>query len=122
MKALIVDDSRPVRSLIGRMLRSLGYTTSEAGNGSEALEKLAAEGPFELALFDWNMPVMDGFALLQAVRSKPQLSAMQVLMVTTETEVERVESALNAGASEYLMKPFTQEVLEAKLELMRAVG
>ncbi len=122
MKALIVDDSRPVRSLIGRMLRSLGYTTSEAGNGSEALEKLAAEGPFELALFDWNMPVMDGFELLQAVRKKPQLSAMQVLMVTTETEIERVESALNAGASEYLMKPFTQEVLEAKLELMRAVG
>jgi two-component system chemotaxis response regulator CheY len=122
VKALIVDDSRPVRMLLGRMLRALGYTTTEACDGSEALAKLAQEGPFELALFDWNMPVMNGFDLLRAVRSQAALQAMRILMVTTETEVERVTTALEAGATEYLMKPFTQEVLAAKLEMMSAAG
>lgn len=120
MRALIVDDSKPVRMVLGRMMKALGYTTVEACNGSEALTKIAQEGPFEIGLFDWNMPVMTGFELLQSVRAQPALAAMRVVMVTTETEAERVESALAAGANEYLMKPFSQDALAAKLELARA--
>lgn len=120
MRALIVDDSKPVRMVLGRMMKALGYATVEAANGSEALDKIAKEGPFEVGLFDWNMPIMTGFELLQSVRAQPSLAAMRVVMVTTETEAERVQSALAAGANEYLMKPFNQESLAAKLELARA--
>lgn len=119
MHALIVDDSRAIRSVIARMLRQAGWTVSEAGHGQEALEVLASldDAP-DIALVDWNMPVMDGYALLQALRSNPGYEQMQIMMVTTETEIERMQLALAAGANEYLMKPFTQEALAEKLGIL----
>lgn len=119
MRALVVDDSRAIRSVISRMLREMGYSVVEAGNGQEALDQLAAVGFVpDLALLDWNMPVMDGFTLLTALRADAKYSSMRIMMVTTETEMERMQAALVAGANEYLMKPFTPDALRDKLGLL----
>lgn len=117
--ALIVDDSRAMRLVIGRYLRELGYEVTEAGDGQAALDALHSrtEGP-DIALIDWNMPLMTGLELVQAIRSEPRFSDVRVMMVTSETEGARVESALEAGADEYLMKPFTREILVEKLAVL----
>ena len=117
-KALVVDDSRAVRMILAKTLRELGYDVGEAANGREALDLIARDkGAFTLMLADWNMPVVNGFDLLCAVREDPELSALIVVMVTTETEVEHMTAALAAGANEYVMKPFTREILIEKLQL-----
>lgn len=118
MKALIVDDSRATRSILKRALVREGFEVVEAGDGKQAIELLDATGPCDLALVDWNMPVMTGFELVQEVRSRPQLASMAIMMVTTETESSQVERALDAGANEYVMKPFTDEILRDKLMLL----
>lgn len=120
MKVLIVDDSRAMRAVIGRLVKKLGHETVEAGHGREALEKLAAEGSIDVALVDWNMPLMNGLELVQAVRSSKQHSQLPLLMVTSETELERVVAAMEAGADEYLMKPFTDQELASKIALALA--
>lgn len=117
MKILIVDDSRAMRSVIGRLVKKLGHETIEAGHGKEALEKLASGEHVDVALVDWNMPLMNGLELVKAVRSTPQHCNLPLLMVTSETEVERVLAAMEAGADEYLMKPFTDQELATKIEL-----
>jgi len=117
MRALIVDDSRAVRSVIGRSVRELGFTPVEAGNGREALQRLATEGPVDLALVDWNMPEMSGYEFVCAVRADASHDAMRIIMVTSESELQRVATALDAGANEYLMKPFTVDALRDKLLL-----
>jgi len=118
-KALVVDDSKAVRIIIGRTLKELGYEVGEAGNGLHAIDVLAAEpGSFSLLLADWNMPEMNGFELLLALRRKPEYSSLVIVMVTTETEVGQMSAALEAGANEYIMKPFTKDVLVEKLELL----
>lgn len=117
-KALIVDDSRAVRMILARNLKELGYETGEAGDGVEALRQLTADAAgFSLALVDWNMPEMNGMELLRAVRADARLAALTVIMVTTETEIEHMSAALEAGANEYVMKPFTREILLDKLQL-----
>ena len=118
MRTLIVDDSKSIRMLLSRMLRSFGHQVTESCHGGEALEILNRGEPFDLALFDWNMPVMNGYDLLKAVRADEKFAPMRILMVTTETEVERFTAAIEAGASEYRMKPFSAEALAAKLELI----
>jgi two-component system, chemotaxis family, chemotaxis protein CheY len=115
VKALIVDDSRAMRLLIARVLESLDFTTFQAGNGREALDALASEGPFDVALVDWNMPEMDGLEFVSEVRRDRGLDEMAIVMVTTESEERQVQRAISAGASEYLMKPFTREAFERKL-------
>jgi len=117
MKALVVDDSKAIRMMIGRMLRDLGFEVREASNGQEALDVLA-KGPSDIALVDWNMPVMNGLELVTAIRANPAFAAMRVMMVTTETELTQVERALQAGASEYLMKPFSKEAISEKLAIL----
>jgi two-component system chemotaxis response regulator CheY len=118
-KALVVDDSRAVRIIIGRTLKELGYEVGEAGNGLQALDVLAAEPEsFSLVLADWNMPEMNGFELLTSLRQKPEFSSLVIVMVTTETEIGQMSAALEAGANEYIMKPFTRDVLVEKLELL----
>lgn len=117
-KALIVDDSRAVRMVVSRILKELGYEVGEAGNGREALEAIRAEkNVIKLVLADWNMPEVDGLELLQRLRQDPDLASLAVVMVTTETEVDQMVMALEAGANEYVMKPFTKEILLEKLEL-----
>ncbi len=117
-KALVVDDSRAVRMILANTLRSLGYEVREAANGREALEAIEADrNAFSLVLADWNMPEINGLDLLRQLRRNPELASLVVVMVTTETQLEQVAEALEAGANEYVMKPFTKEILLEKLEM-----
>lgn len=118
-KALIVDDSKTIRMIIRRILVEIGYEVCEAGNGREGLEVLAAErAEVSLVLVDWNMPEMNGLEMLKQLRLDPNYAALKVMMVTTETELDHMRSALVAGANEYVMKPFTKNILKEKLELV----
>lgn len=118
VKALVVDDSRAVRMILARTLKDLGYEIREAANGREALALIEQDKKaFSLLLADWNMPEVNGFELLRAVRRDPELASLTVVMVTTETEIEHMTAALDAGANEYVMKPFTREILVEKLQL-----
>lgn len=117
-KALVVDDSRAIRMLLNKTLRQLGYEVQEAANGREALEIMeAGNSGVRLVLADWNMPEINGLELLKRLRQNPALSSLAVVMVTTETEIEQIAEAMEAGANEYVMKPFTQDILTEKLQL-----
>lgn len=118
MKAIVVDDSRATRTILKRALVREGFEVFEAGDGRLALEELAKTGPLDLALVDWNMPVMTGYELIREVRAQPHLDRMAIMMVTTETESSQVARALDAGANEYVMKPFTEDMLREKLLLL----
>ena len=121
-RAMIVDDSRAMRSILRKMLSELGCDTCEAGNGEEALALLEKEGAsLSFMLVDWNMPVMCGIDLVKAMRSDQRYSSITLIMVTTETEIERISQALEAGANEYVMKPFTKEMIGEKLQLLNLV-
>lgn len=116
--AIVIDDSRAMRILLGDAMRALGYTVAEAEQGRMALDRLETDGPCELALVDWNMPVMNGLEFIRAVRARPDWQGMRILVITSETEVEQVMLALQSGADEYLMKPFTPDTLASKLAVM----
>ncbi|WP_425618927.1 response regulator [Anatilimnocola sp. NA78] len=120
MQALVIDDSRAVRMLVGNILREQGFLVCDAGHGQEGLQQLQDNPDISLVLVDWNMPVMDGLEFIQAVRRQSRWNALRIVMVTTETESEQVQRAMDAGANEYVMKPFTPEVLVAKLSLLGA--
>lgn len=120
MHAMVIDDSRAVRMLIRKILLEQGFQVSEAGHGQEGLEKLRDNPDIRLVLVDWNTPVMDGLEFIQAVRRERVWDTVQLVMVTTETEIEQVQRAISAGANEYVMKPFTPEVLVAKLTMLGA--
>lgn len=119
MRALIVDDSRAMRRIVGRILSEAGFDVLEAGDGQEALDVLAAQAePPTLACVDWNMPVMDGLTFITEVRRHPEWRSITLMMVTTESEQDRIVRALAAGAHEYLIKPFTGDALVEKLDLL----
>lgn len=118
MRALVVDDSKTMRMILKQILESLNYEVIEAEQGLEALEKLRGVELPELALVDWNMPVMKGIDLVRALRDDEHYAGMRIMMVTTETELEQVRTALVEGADEYVMKPFTREVILEKLEIL----
>jgi len=118
MRVLIVDDSRAVRFVLSKYLRELGFDVFEAVHGKDALVRLLALGATDLALVDWNMPEMNGLELVKAVRANPGYDSMRIMMVTTESEIESVLAALEAGANEYVMKPFTKEAIVSKLALL----
>jgi two-component system chemotaxis response regulator CheY len=120
MQALVIDDSRAVRMIVGNILREQGFAVAEAMHGQQGLEQLEAHPEIGLVLVDWNMPVMDGLQFIEAVRRVPAWNRVRLVMVTTETEAEQVQRAMSAGANEYVMKPFTPEVLVAKLSLLGA--
>ena len=118
-QALVIDDSRAMRLILGDLLQQLGYETTEAGDGQQAITLLEGDDSIpSLALVDWNMPVMNGLEFIRAVRQKPCYSNMKLLVVTSEAEVGQMVEALTAGADEYLMKPFSSEALACKLEMM----
>jgi len=117
-KAIVVDDSRAIRTILKRSLGGLGFEVAEAGDGKQALDLLEQSGPLDIALVDWNMPVMTGFELVQALRAKKPFDQMAIMMVTTETESAQVQRAIEAGANEYVMKPFTDDMLREKLLMM----
>ncbi|GAB4062642.1 chemotaxis response regulator CheY [Angustibacter speluncae] len=118
MKALVVDDSRVMRRIVIRTLDELGYECVEAGDGQEALDRLAEGFVPDLACVDWNMPVMDGLTFVTSVRAEPRWRSITLMMVTTESEHSQIVRALAAGAHEYLIKPFTSDALRDKLDLL----
>ncbi|RZS91390.1 two-component system chemotaxis response regulator CheY [Motilibacter rhizosphaerae] len=122
MRALVIDDSRAMRTILGRILAAQGFTVSDAGNGQEALDALTAlqaQGELpSLALVDWNMPVMDGLTFVKEVRSRAEYASITLMMVTTESEHGQIVRALAAGAHEYVIKPFTADAIADKLALL----
>jgi two-component system, chemotaxis family, chemotaxis protein CheY len=120
VRALIVDDSRFVRGFLRGMLQERGFECAEAGDGQAGLDQLHDGAGFDLALVDWNMPVMDGLEMLKQLRAEG-FAEMKVMMVTTEAENEFIIRALDAGADEYLMKPFDHEALSEKLAMLGLV-
>src|ERR1700733_14760458 len=118
MLALVIDDSRAVRMIIGQILREMRMEVIEAGNGLEALEQLRKHPDVELVLVDWNMPEMNGLDFIRAVRNQRVYDAVRIMMVTTKNESSQIARALEAGANEYVMKPFSRDVLVAKLNLL----
>ena len=122
MLALVVDDSRAMRSILTRLLGGLGFDVAQAGDGAEALAVLDAGTRPDVILVDWNMPVMDGLSLIKAVRARDDLRDISLMMVTTESEQGQIVRALAAGAHEYVIKPFTDEVIAEKLALLGLVA
>lgn len=117
-KALIIDDSRTTRAIIRKIVRDMGFETLEAGNGREALETLEQNSDVTIALVDWNMPVMTGIEFVLETRKRSEFQHVHLVMVTTETEIPQMIRALEAGANEYVMKPFTKDILVEKLQLL----
>jgi two-component system chemotaxis response regulator CheY len=118
MHVLIVDDSKTIRSILKAYLTKWGFAVTEAVNGVDALAQLKQMAHADLVLVDWNMPEMDGITFVRAVRADPGYDALPLMMVTTNTELDHVSTALDAGANEYIMKPFTGEMIKEKLELL----
>ena len=118
-KAMIIDDSRAMRRILGETVRELGFEVSEASNGREALAKLDNMGPpVRLMLVDWNMPEMNGLEFVTQLRQDERFEGSLIVMVTTETAIDQILNALEAGANEYVMKPFTKEIIQGKLRLL----
>lgn len=115
-KLLAVDDSRTVRKMAKQMIGSLGLEVLEAEDGQKALELVRSEPDVDVVLLDWNMPVMDGLTFLKTIREEPLPNQPVVVMCTTENEMTRIMEALQAGANEYIMKPFTEDIVRDKLE------
>ena len=114
-KVLVVDDMMSMRNIVKRALLEIGYKNiHDALNGEEALEKLKSGG-FGLVLLDWNMPVMSGIELLRKMRADPTLQAIPVLMITAEAKMDNIMEAVQAGVSDYLVKPFSGQALQEKL-------
>lgn len=116
MRFLVVDDFSTMRRIVRNLLKELGYANvDEAEDGAVALQKLNS-APYDFVVTDWNMPNMDGLTLLQSIRRTPQLKHLPVLMVTAEAKKENIIAAAQAGASGYVVKPFTAATLAEKLE------
>lgn len=116
LKFLVVDDFSTMRRIVRNLLKELGFTNvDEAEDGMVALQKLKA-GSFDFIVSDWNMPNMDGLTLLQTVRADPALKHLPVLMITAEAKKENIIAAAQAGASGYIVKPFTAATLSEKME------
>ncbi len=120
MRVLVVDDSSTMRRIIINALRRIGYEdTCEAGDGREALQSLT-ETPADMVVTDWDMPEMTGPEFVAALRAMPDLAKIPVLMVTTQAAKEDVMVAMKAGVNDYLIKPFTRDALEEKLQILLA--
>jgi two-component system chemotaxis response regulator CheY len=116
MKILVVDDFSTMRRIVKNLLRQIGYVNiDEAEDGAQAYSKLK-NGGYNFVVSDWNMPNMDGLDLLRKVRSDPDLKDLPILMVTAEAEKEKVITAIQAGVNNYIVKPFTGEVLKDKMD------
>ena len=122
MHALVVDDSRAMRSILARLMTGLGFEVSQAGDGAEALSVIDGGVRPDVVLVDWNMPVMDGLTFIKTVLARDDLRDISLMMVTTESEQAQIVRALAAGAHEYVIKPFSDEVIAEKLALLGLVA
>ena len=118
MAALVIDDSKAIRSILRRILNSAGIEVFEAGDGQEALDCLQRIQSIDFALVDWDMPGMDGYEFIRTVRANPIYLHLRLMMVTAESERDQIAEALAAGADEYIMKPFTRDAVLDKLKLL----
>lgn len=118
MRVLVVDDSKAMRTILKKILESMGAIVEEAENSQEGLRKLEMGLHLDMVLVDWNMPGMSGLEFIRAVRANPHHQKLLLMMVTAETERSQIEKALAEGANEYVMKPFTKEVIQNKLKLL----
>lgn len=110
---LVVDDSKVIRKVASRILEELQFSIEEAADGQEALDACDRNLP-DVVLLDWNMPVMDGLEFLKALRSREGIEQPIVVFCTTENDMSHIRTAMEAGANEYIMKPFDREIIEAK--------
>ena len=118
MKVLLVDDSMTIRRILKGLLGPLGVTDIlEAGNGVQALKTLTETGGIDYVLLDWNMPEMDGLSVLKAIRANEAWRGVKVIMCTSESDKSRVIEAIKAGANNYIVKPFTPEIIKEKMVL-----
>jgi two-component system chemotaxis response regulator CheY len=123
LRALIIDDSRAMRTILSRIVSSLGFEISQAGDGKQGLAVLQNEPALpNLIMVDWNMPEMNGYEFVRAVRANAAYADIKVMMVTTESEISNMSMAMEAGANEYVMKPFTNDVVLDKLRLLGLAG
>jgi two-component system chemotaxis response regulator CheY len=113
---LLVDDSRAVRLAGAKMAAALGFQTLEAEDGQAALEQMRQHPEIDAVLLDWNMPVLDGLSFLKTLRAETSLPQPVVIMCTTENEMQRIVEAMQSGANEYIMKPFTEDIVREKFE------
>ena len=121
-KAMVIDDSRAIRMILASQLTELGYDVCQAANGKEGLAVAEHEREdLSVILVDWNMPEMNGLDFVKSIRSDARFSAVPLMMVTTETEMDQVIAALDAGANEYVMKPFTKEIIADKLRMLGVI-
>ena len=118
MQALVIDDSRATRRIVGLYLKELGFDIREAGDGQQALDALVEHGLPDVVMVDWNMPVMNGLDFIKAVRADKANRDLPIIMLTTETEMERMALAFLAGVNEYIMKPFSRTMIEEKLSIL----
>lgn len=117
MKILLVDDSSTMRRIQKNTLKSIGYEdVIEGADGTEALSMLKANPDVKLLLMDWNMPNMDGITALRTIKADPALKAVPVIMVTSESEKSRIIEAIQAGAANYVVKPFQPDTLQEKIK------
>lgn len=121
MKALVVDDVQDLRELLITILEEWGVECVQAANGKEALAAVKSRGPFDFCTVDIFMPVMDGFGFIEAVRKDKTYDAMKILMVTTDVEKATIDKTLKLGADEYLMKPYTRDMVQSKLQILRLI-
>jgi two-component system chemotaxis response regulator CheY len=118
VRALVIDDSAVTRGIIKQILNPMGFEVFEAGDGREGLDRVRDIGALDLILLDWNMPGMDGIEFLRILRARTALAGLPVMMVSSNNEAANIAASLDAGANEYIMKPFTEDVIRAKLELL----
>ena len=116
VKILVADDSPTMRRIVVQMLKRLGYMDiAEADHGKDALDRLKADGNFDLLLTDWNMPIMNGLELVQSIRSDPALGKLPILMVTTRNQKQDIVIAMRAGVNNYATKPFDPKTIKEKI-------
>lgn len=118
MKALIIDDSRAMRRILTKIVSPLGFEVIEADNGQAGLDQLLSADNVEVVLVDWNMPVMNGLDFVKSVRAHGDYDTQKIVMVTTETEPAQMARALMSGVDEFVMKPFTPDMLIEKMKLI----
>ncbi len=123
MRALIIDDSKTARIALKRILLELGnWEILEAVNGQEALDNYSSQHNIDLCCVDWNMPVMNGLEFVTIASKHENFKGAWFMMVTSETEMDNIIKAMTAGANEYVMKPFTREIIKEKLEIMGLIS
>jgi len=118
MRVLVLDDSRAMRTILRGILSEAGFEVLEAASVKDALAVVKQQPELDLALVDWNLPDTEGIEFVRQVRAQRKLDHVKLMMVTTETETSQVASAIQAGANEYIMKPFSKQAVAEKLALL----